>query len=281
MKKFIAIISLVLIIAIFAVSLTGCGKDPFLTSAVWSDYEVLTYEIIEKEQKIGEMQVTIEKLGAGQYKLKDSETNAFAVASGTMVTKVAKDLDGKEILYSASLAENFVPVASYKKIDSKDKKIETRTRYSKSYYYYANNGGAEKRTKIKKNVLDNENLFEFIRCQELERSFNQVLTTVDAQTGATEKISIAVSGEGQLVKSFTYNDIDENEKTVMKGAKVYNVVVGKSTEPKGKSIVLQYIYKDAFNPLVKGGINKTSYFPLVRIEENNLTYNLTSIKFGK
>jgi len=44
------------------------------------------------------------------------------------------------------------------------------------------------------------------------------------QTGATEKISIAVSGEGQLVKSFTYNDIDENEKTVMKGAKVYNVV---------------------------------------------------------
>jgi len=97
-----------------------------------------------------------------------------------MVTKVAKDLDGKEILYSASLAENFVPVASYKKIDSKDKKIETRTRYSKSYYYYANNGGAEKRTKIKKNVLDNENLFEFIRCQELERSFNQVLTTVDA-----------------------------------------------------------------------------------------------------
>lgn len=50
MKKFIAIISLVLVVSILAFSLAGCGSNPFLRSAVWSDYEVLTYEILEKKQ---------------------------------------------------------------------------------------------------------------------------------------------------------------------------------------------------------------------------------------
>ncbi|HHX49054.1 MAG TPA: hypothetical protein GX709_01485 [Clostridiales bacterium] len=285
MKKFIAIISLVLVVSILAFSLAGCGSNPFLRSAVWSDYEVLTYEILEKkageDQKVGQMVVTIQKLQAGQYKLRDTEKNTFAVGSATMVTKVATDNDGKEIMYSASLSENFVPVAGYKKIDYKGNQRITRTRYAKNYYYYSNNDEPEKRTKIKKGVLDNENLFEFIRCQELDRTFNQTLTTVDATTGATEKISIVASGEGSLAKAFKYNDADNKEQTVVAGKKTHTVVVSKTEAPKGFPITLQYIQKSEFNPLVKEGINKTSYYPLVRIEENDMTYNLISIKFGK
>lgn len=281
MKKIIAIISVILIVAVSAIALAGCGGNPFLTSAVWSDYEVLSYDIFENDKKIGTTEITIEKLKAGQYKLRDTEEAKFAVGPSTRVTKIAKDLDGKEIMYSASLSQRFVPVASYKKVDYNKVKQETRSRYHKGNYYYANDGGSEKKVKIKKNFLDNENLHELIRCQELHRPFNKVLTTIDSRTGAKEKIAIAVKGEGKTSKAFTYNNIEGKQVNVVAGQKTHVVTVAKSVEPKGKPFVLQYIQKEAFDPAVKGGIAATSYYQLVQIEENNLVYKLTNIKFGK
>lgn len=280
MKKKITVLVLILIVAVMVVSLASCGKNPFLESKRWSSHETLTYNVLSKTEngttEVGTMTVVYEELKDGQYKLRGSD-RAFATSGATRITKTVVDKDGKEIVYSESIMQNFVPVASYKKIDYNNIKQDTRARYYKGVFYYSNNGGPEKKSKIKKGFVDNELIYDYVRCQEIDRTFASNVSIVDARSGVKEAIAIAVSGKGVYNNEFTYNDLNNETKTRSKVETIL-VKIGKTVEPKGNPIYVSYAArsgKDGFIMDTESG--RKSYYPAVQIVENEMVYNLVSI----
>ena len=278
MKK--ALLSLIVLAVLLGgiLPLSACTKETPIPGIAWASAETLVYDIKDNGVSAGTLTVITEKLAPGEYKIDRFGDRTFTVtantADGTRVRKTALDTDGNEIMYSESLMNGFTSLASYKKVDYAGSAYEYRVYHEGKYFYYNTDGGNSfKRIKAKSGYLDNELLYNVVRCYDLGAGYSSTFSVMSPGTDSLEKIAVNTL-TGTAPFDIRYTDPDGNEQVASKECLV--VSFSKSDSPKGTSIKVKYSPAD-FE--LKGNVDKlfnaSVYLP-VQIEENNMVYTLTS-----
>lgn len=255
-----------------AMLLSGCSKDVPIPGVAWADTETLTYNIEDGSTSIGTLTVVSQRLKSGEYKIEKMDGKTFKLSSGARITKVAKDINGKEIMYSESLLNGFTSLASYKYVDYSGTKYEHKVYHEGKYFYYSKDGGDYKKLKAKSSYADNELLYNIIRCYELDKGYSSTLSVLSPASDSLESIAITVTTDS--AKTFEINYIDNNGEAKKKSANCATAILSKTDAPSGMTITVWY----ATNFQLSGAVsvpNNTSIFIPVKIIENNLTYTLT------
>lgn len=271
-KLIIATLILSLMLAGSAMLLSGCSKEVPIPGVAWAATETLTYSIKDADTQVGTLTVVSQRLSAGEYKIDRLDGKTFKLSSGARITKVAKDADGNEIMYSESLLNGFTSLASYKYVDYNGTKYEHKVYHEGKYFYYSKDGDSYKKLKAKSAYADNELLYNIIRCYELDKGYNSTLSVLSPASGSLEKIAITVVADKQ--ETFEINYINNNGEAKKKSAGCVTAILSKTDAPSGMTITVLY----ATDFQLSGAVsvpNNTSIFIPVKIIENNLTYTLT------
>lgn len=280
MKKTALFLTILLLIsAVFL--FTGCSGETIVPGAAWAKTETLTYDIIDKGQKIGTLVIESEKLDAGEHYLTKVRPEAFkitsAVTRGLRYKQTARDLNGNIIMESESLMNGFSSIASYKRMDFNGKKYEAKAYIDGKYYKYSIDNGEWKKIKAKAGFVDNELLYASMRCySEIDKGYSKTVKVIDPLSSSAEEITITAA-DASVREEFTvrYPDPSGGEKT--EKVQCISVTYRKNATPIGTPIKVLYTNQD-FKIYGRAElVGNYSYHIPVKITENNLTYELISV----
>lgn len=282
MKKSIPVV-LIVLVALTATLLAGCGNSAPTPGTAWANSEVFTYTVKDADRdnaQIATMTITTERLSAGTYRIGAIDRD-FTVSStqsqggGLRVKTSAVAPDGTVLMESESLLNGFTALASYKKVANGDVNYETRAYYDGKNYHYQSGSAEWQSVKIKSGFLDNELLYMVLRCySEIDSAYSATYNIPNPLNGVVEKIAVSVVGTEQ--SSYTVKYIDLEDKEVEAAKPVTVLSLSKSESPVGTSIGVWYTKSDFALPGVGG--KTASYHIPVKIVENNLTYELVTVK---
>lgn len=261
MKK---ILTLVILILTLSLTLAGCGGTTPPGSS-WADKETLVYDVFNGEQAVGTLTATLER---------DPEDTTI---DGTEYSKATSKLTinytfNDESINIESLLNDFTPLATSKVVSTTNKEYTLNSYYKGKYYHYnlENNGNKKSgRMKVKGEVIDNDLLYTYLRCQNLENGLNKTLAIPDATTGSLQSYSANAVGTENILVPFP-----DGEKTVA----AYKIKISRTSSPIGESIFIYYS-PNTTEATITGGLtslNDSRKIPL-KIVENNMTYILKSI----
>lgn len=287
-KRFVALISLLIVVIVSSgLFLTGCNQDQKLPGIAWAQEETLTYNMYTDDITSGTMVIVTQKLPVGLHalsKFPDEKHNITSTSSGgTLITKTVRDLSENIIMYSESLINGFKPLASYKEVNTTESQYTLKQRYDGKKYYYAYNGGEEKKLNVKAGFMDNEVMYHIVRCYEIENNYTTSFTLINPTNGDKEVLSVAVTAEGTQ-GGFEYVNGAEESAIAAAGTRTLAVSFTRSKTPRGKSMVVYYTIEskagvDGFylsgDPAL-GATNRSSHIP-VMILENNVKFVLSKV----
>ncbi len=262
MKK----ILFVVIILIVAFSFAACSSTP-PPGTSWADKEILVYDVLVDGISVGELTSTLERAPADKTIAGVEYTNATSRLSVSYTN--AENGQSVEI---KSLMNDFAPLATYKKVISADKNYELTARYENKYYSYTlKQNGAETsdRIKVKAPFIDNDLLYTYLRCQNIDSGINTSISIPDAHSGGLQSLTAASQGAETLTVPYP----DGN-----KAISCNKVAISRNDSPVGKSILIYYTPGSADHTIVGsvGSMNDSSKIP-VKIVESEITYLIKTI----
>lgn len=287
-KRFVAIISfLIVVVVVCGLTLTGCNQQQNLPGIAWAEEETLLYDMYTNQVKSGTLEIKTTRLSAGEQVLPKFPTEKHTITSsssgGSLVVKTVKDLALNVLVYSEALLNGFVPIASYKEVNTSEAQYTVKARYDGTRYYYSYNGLEEEKVRIKAGFMDNELMFNLIRCYEIENNYTTSYTLIDPSNGNKEKLSVAATAEGTF-GGFEYVNGAGDSAIAATGTKVIAMSFTRTEIPTGKSIAVFYTVENAdgtdgfylSGDPAKGVTNRSSHIP-VRIVENDVEYLLIKV----
>lgn len=287
-KRFVAIVSLlIVVVVVLGLTLTGCNQQQNLPGIAWAEEETLLYDMYTNQVKSGTLEIKTIRLLVGEQALPKFPTEKHNITSsssgGTLVVKTVKDLALNVLVYSEALLNGFVPIASYKEVNTSDAQYTVKARYDGTRYFYSYNGAEEEKVRIKTGFMDNELMYNLIRCYEIENNYTTSYTLINPSTGSKEKLSVAVTSEGTF-GGFEYVNGSGESAIAASGTKVIAISFTRTEIPTGKSIAVFYTVENAegtdgfylSGDPAKGVTNRSSHIP-VRIVENDVEYLLTKV----
>lgn len=258
MKKILCVIVLAVI---GCVVLAGCSSGTTVAPA-WADEEVLTYTV--KDTTTGETKGSMTVTNIRRPEDKELNGKTYSAADNKTIIEVTM---GEVATKSVFLTEQYTVLASQKTRTEGEQVTTTSAYHSGKYYYYSVDGGEEKRIKTGSAAYaDSEYIYSYIRCYELPTT-PSAITIADAATGTTKTVTTTATGTKDLSVPYPAGE---------KMTQCTVVAISLSDTPQGSPIYAYYT-PDEDDYTVRGkSINPSKKFP-VKIIENNLTYELTSI----
>lgn len=262
MKKLLFIV----IVLVVAFSFAACSSPP-PPGTSWADKEILVYDVIVDGESVGELTSTLERNPAD----KTIAGTEYKKATSILTVNYVNAENGQSVVIK-SLLNDFAPLATYKKVTTGDKDYELSARYDNKYYNYTLKQNGEEfkdRIKVKAPFIDNDLLYTYLRCQNLDGGINTIISVPDAHSGGIQSLTAASQAAEKISVPFP----DEN--------KVINcnkVVLTRNASPVGKSIIVYFTPggDEHTIPGSIGSINDSSKIP-VKIVEGNITYMIKSI----
>lgn len=255
MKKLL----LMLVLCAMVCCLFACN-DTEADRTCWTEMETITYKVSDADKEIGSLVTVLERnpadksIDGTQYPGCTSKYTYTYNAGGTKIEVVA-------------LLNDFVPLASKKVYASADRNYNLKCVYEGKYCNYTlDENGSQKtdRIKVKSPFMDNELMYVYIRCKN-PSSVNMTINVPSALADGSQALTVSNIGTDSIpLPAGVYN--------------VNVVTVQKADAPVGQSIGLYYAadgHKET-PEYVSSGMESTRY--LVKIVENNLTYEMVSIK---
>lgn len=263
MKK-ILLIMLVCVLALF--SFTACGGGEIPPGIAWANKEILTYQVKDKGQDIGELEIITQRISKDDDKYIDGKLYKDANHKITM-TYAFQD----QTLTVTSLMKGMRPLATLKSVKTEEKEYVLSSYYSGKYYHYSLDQKGEKsskRIKVKGEVVDNDIMYMYLRCFDISSGFVKMLNIPDPFNNDIQSLTARRIGSKKI--SVPFPDEEKEVDTVA-------IQISRNTAPVGEPLFAYYTpEKDEYNIGSLASLDNSKKFP-VRIIENNLTYDLIKI----
>lgn len=262
MKK----ILFVIVILIVAFSFAACSSTP-PPGTSWADKEILVYDVLIDGVSVGELTSTLERDPTD----KTIAGVEYSKATSRLTVNYTNAQNGQSVEIK-SLMNDFAPLATYKKVTSSDKNYELTARYDNKYYNYTlkqNGSESSDRIKVKAPFIDNDLLYTYLRCQNLDSGINTSISIPDAHSGGLQSLNVA----SQAAETLTVPYPDGNKSISCK-----KIAISRNDSPVGKSIYIYYTPGSAEYTIAGsiGSMNDSSKIP-VKIVESEMTYLIKTI----
>lgn len=280
MKKIALFILTVALGALTLTALTACA-DPVVPGRAWADKETLSYVAYsvndtEKQNPLFTMTTVMENLPKGSYALSTAPDRTFNMGeSSRRYTVTATDGAGKRILYSESLMNSFVSVASHKEVDFNGKKYSYDTEVSGKYLNYDLTVGEENfkdSINVGDKYIDNELIYSYIRTySSAESNLSSSIYLVDVPNRRLTYVNYRTTGTGESTLSHYAAEPDKKIKSA-------RVEISRASSPVGSPIRVDYSLSTEGNfTFASQSSNSESVRIPVQIIENDIIYYLTAV----
>ncbi len=255
-----------IICAVSLFTFTACdGEIP--PGIAWASKDILTYEVKDGDQDAGELQITTQRIYDEEDKYLDENLYEDADQRITMTYTF-----GDEQMLVESLMSGMSPVATLKTVDTSQKNYTLSSYFSDNYYYYTlkeNGIETSDRIKAKGDFIDNDIMYIYLRCFDLDSGFTKLLNIPDPFNNDTQSLTARRIGTKEL--TVPYPDKDKVVETIA-------ISIERNSTPVGESIYVYYTPEDDEYNITGslGSLDDSKKFP-VKIVENNLTFNLIEI----
>ncbi len=261
MKKLVV---LIMVIAVFALVLTGCNSVASPTMA-WADAEILSYDITDtsSKEKLGTMTITT---------LRTTTDNALNGRNYSSNTKTIIDIETNAVkTQSVVLSNAYTALAMSKTYEDKqnaDNNYSLEARQVGKNYVYSINGQAEQKIKTGAKNTFSEFIYQYIRCYPM--------------SSAPASIAIANPLNNQVSTVSVVNSEAEERLTINypEDTKEINcniLLIKLSDKPVGKGIYVSFIPDKAEYEIQGLSMTPSKKIP-AKIVENNITYTLTYMR---
>ncbi len=292
MKKILMLLIVVTMVAVSVFAFSGCTTTS-VPGVAWGTTETFVYDILDSDQDdavIGTLTYSVELLAVGDHTIDSIPDKTFSVtetvSKGSRIIMEATDLDGNIIMYSEALTNGFSSLASYKYVCYGDADYSYSAYYDDSRCYYSINGGDYDSFKSSTDI-DNTSLYNLIRGYDLGSSYSATIEVVNPTDATTESFYLATTVSDTITATINYSTEDFGSDTIV--VDTYKVSLTKNDAPIGGNITIYYSAYDSSEKTMSSSsfftqgsqaVQSSSFHIPVRIEENNLTYVLSSANFA-
>lgn len=292
MKKILMLLIVVTLVAVSVFAFSGCTTTS-VPGVAWGTTETFVYDIYDSDQDdavVGTLTYSVELLPLGEYTIDSIADKTFSVtetvSKGARITMSAVDTDGVVMMYSEALTNGFSSLASYKEVSYGDTSYSYSAYYYDSRCYYSINGSDYADFKSSTDI-DTSSLYNLIRGYDLGSGYSASIEVVNPTDASTESFYLSTSVDSELTATINYNTTDFGSGSI--DVDTYMVTLTKNNAPIGGSIIVYYSAYDSSEKSMSSSsfftqgsqaVQSSSFHIPVRIEENNLTYVLSSATFA-
>lgn len=283
MKKFILIISVLVIVLSLGLTVVACSNinQMNMLSIGWLDYEQFTYNVYKHTDKdnkelIGTLTYTFNRTKGAKVKVNDKEFKNGDASVEYELNITAGEYKGTTMTSIVVFTSKFQPIASYKVFNSSNEEYsyttfaDYTTGSKKGTYTYTANGKEPVTSEFKKTgAYDNESLYTLIRASVFDTSagYSLSMSVPDNSNFILKSVSVGLTSIDNTVKT------DYNGNTEIKCS------TARATVSASKGQGTQCFVNYANTPITVNG--KDVVKAIVSIYEDDYSYVLSNISVSK